>query len=651
MERMKELIEVLNNASKAYYQLDNPIMSDYEYDKLYDELKELEESSGVLLTKSPTQMVGYTVLSNLVKVKHDSRMLSLDKTKSVDKLKEWLGNNQGILSWKLDGLTIVLKYNNGELIQAVTRGNGEIGEDITHNARVFKNVPLKIKFQNELILRGEGVISYSEFYKINSELDETEVYKNPRNLCSGTVRQLNSEIAAKRNVMFYAFTLVTAEGKDFNDLKSNQLIWLKEMGFDVVEYKHVTSDTLSDEIIRFEKNIEKNDFASDGLVLTYDNMTYGLSLGNTSKFPRDSIAFKWADEMAETTLNEIYWNTSRTGLINPVAVFDPVDIEGSTVSRASVHNVSILEELELGVGDKIKVYKANMIIPQIAENLTRSGTVEIPKECPVCGEETEIREVKEAKALYCTNPNCKAQIVRSLSHFASRDAMNIEGLSEETLKKFVELEIINNYTDIYNLNTVEEIKDMDGFGEKSFYNLVQSIEKSKTVQLPNFIYALGINNVGLSNAKLLCKYLNYDMERIKKASEEELIGIDGFGVVIAKSINKYFSNEENLQLLDKVLSILNIEKQVIQESEAGAVLLEGLTFVVTGDVSHFKNRKELQSRIEELGGKVTGSVTKKTSYLINNDSLSETSKNLKARELGVPVITEQEFLKDVLNED
>ena len=647
MERMKQLIDILNNASKHYYQLADTIMTDYEYDKLYDELVELEKKTGTTLSGSPTKTVGYTVLSGLTKIKHDSRMLSLDKTKEIGRLKEWLGNKEGILSWKLDGLTIVLKYNNGEFIQAVTRGNGELGEDITHNARVFKNVPVKIAFSGELVLRGEGVIAYSEFKKINEELSDEEKYKNPRNLCSGTVRQLNSEIAAKRNVMFYAFSLVSTNHKEFDDLKVHQMDWLSSLGFDVVEHKLVTQQTIESTIKEFEEKIAENDFASDGLVLTYNNISYGKSLGETSKFHKDSIAFKWADETAETILRKIDWSTSRTGLINPIAVFDPVELEGTTVNRASVHNLSILKELKLGIGDTIKVYKANMIIPQIAENITKKDHMDIPKICPVCHGETEVRRLKDGEALYCTNPNCNAQIIKSLVHFSSRDAMNIEGLSEETIKKFVKNGFIENYTDIFILNRFEEeIKAIEGFGEKSYNNLISAVEKAKNVQLPNFIYALGINQVGLNNAKLLCKNAKYKIENIKELTEEELIEIDGFGQVIAHSIKSYFSNERNLFLLEKALQYITPQK--VEETEEN-LKLEGVNFVITGDVEHFKNRKELQEKIEALGGKVTGSVTSKTNYLINNDAFSASSKNKKAKELNVPIITENQFIQQFLN--
>ena len=639
---MKELIKILNEASKKYYQDADPVMTDYQYDKLYDELCELEKSTGVIMSNSPTQRVGYTVLSGLTKIRHEKRMLSLDKTKDVLKLKSWLNDKEGILSWKLDGLTIVLKYNNGELQQAVTRGNGELGEDITHNARVFKNIPVNISFKGELILRGEGVISYDEFERINDTLPDDEKYKNPRNLCSGTVRQLNSQIAAERQVTFYAFTLVSSEGKEF-ELKTQQMEFLKELGFDVVESKIVTADNIEESVKDFEKRIENNSFASDGLVLTYNSIAYSNSLGETSKFPKDSIAFKWADETAETVLREIDWSTSRTGLINPVAVFDPVELEGTTVNRASLHNLSIMEELKIGIGDKILVYKANMIIPQIAENITKSSNVKIPENCPVCGGETEIRSIKDGKALYCTNPNCHAQRVRSLTHFVSRDAMNIEGLSEETLRKFTDNGFVETYVDIFKLQNFENnIKELEGFGEKSYSNIINSIEKSKNVNLANFIYALGINHVGLSNAKLLCKNMDYDLNKILKATTDELNGIDGFGEVIAHSIHSYFSNENNIKLLNEALSYIKFKAE---ETTVSDLNLSGLTFVITGDLEHYKNRKELQAQIESLGGKVTGSVTGKTSYLINNDAFSQSSKNKKASELSVPVITENEFIE------
>lgn len=641
MERMKELIEILTKASRAYYQEDREIMSDFEYDKLYDELTALEKETGVVLSNSPTQKVGHQVLSSLKKVRHESPMLSLDKTKEVTALESFLGNNKGILSYKMDGLTVVLTYKNGELSQAVTRGNGEIGEDITHNAKFFKNIPLKISFNGELVIRGEAVISFIDFNNINEKLEPEDQYKNPRNLCSGTVRQLNSEISASRNVNFIAFALVKAEGQAFGDDKENRFKWLESLGFECVERQNVTSENIAQTVKAFEEKIPSNRFATDGLVLTFSSIAYSQSLGTTAKFPRDSIAFKWADELAETTLINVDWNTSRTGLINPIAVFEPVELEGTTVERASLHNLSIIENLQLGLGDKITVYKANMIIPQVAEDLTKSNNLEIPAVCPVCGEETEIIALRDGKALKCPNPNCKAQRISSLEHFVSRDALNIEGLSEATIEKFIEKGFIDNYTDIFKLDKYKtEIVSMDGFGEKSYNNLISAIDKSKNVALPNFIYALGINNVGLSNAKLLCKKCNNSLDEIRKADFDTLISIDGFGDVIADSIVKYFSHQKNNDLINDVLNYLQFTATEDSQTE---LKLENVTFVVTGDVHIYKNRKELQGVIEKLGGKVTGSVSAKTNYLINNDVNSSSSKNKKAKELGIPIISEEDF--------
>lgn len=641
--RMKELIEILNNASKAYYQEDREIMSDHEYDELYDELVTLEAESGIVLSNSPTQNVGYQVLSSLQKVTHSSRMLSLDKTKNVNTLISFLGEHKGILSYKMDGLTVVLTYNNGELVQAVTRGNGEIGEDITHNAKFFRNIPLKLNFKGELVIRGEAVISFKDFDEINSKLEPENKYKNPRNLCSGTVRQLNAEIAAKRNVNFIAFSLVKAEGIKLDDNKNNDYKWLENQGFECVERQEVSSDNIEEAVSRFEAKIPTNRFATDGLVLTFSDKSYSESLGTTAKFPRDSIAFKWADELAETHLISVDWNTSRTGLINPIAVFDPVELEGTTVERASLHNLSIIENLQLGIGDKITVYKANMIIPQLAENLTKSNNLVIPKKCPVCGEEAEIISLRDGKALKCPNPNCKAQRISSIEHFVSRDAMNIEGISEATIEKFIVNNIISNYTDIFRIAEHKDtIINMEGFGEKSYNNMIDAINKSKRIPLYNFIYALGINNVGLSNAKLLCKKCHNSIDEIRNATFDELISIDGFGDVIANSIIKYFSNDENNRLIDNAMEYIVFDNS---EDNTNELKLENTTFVITGDVHIFKNRKELQSLIEKLGGKVTGSVSSKTNYLINNDVNSSSSKNKKAKELGIPIIDEESFME------
>ena len=642
--RMQELVELLNKASKAYYQDAAEIMSNFEYDKLYDELLALEQELGITMANSPTVNVGYEVLSELPKERHEKPMLSLDKTKEVSRLKEFLGQQKAFLSWKLDGLTIVLTYRNGKLEKAVTRGNGEIGEVITNNAKTFKNLPLKIAYQGELILRGEAIISYSDFEKINAEIEDVEAkYKNPRNLCSGSVRQLNNEITAKRNVKFFAFSLVKAEDVDFENSRINQLKWLREQGFEVVEGYEVTAHNIEEKVAYFAEQISKNDFPSDGLVLVYDDIGYGQSLGMTSKFPRDSFAFKWADEIRETRLLEIEWSASRTGLLNPVAIFEPVELEGTTVSRASVHNLSIMEELELGIGDKIEVYKANMIIPQIASNLTRSGVKNIPQECPVCHGKTEIRQVSDTKALYCTNEDCGAKHLKAFALFVSRDALNVEGLSEATLEKFIAKGFINSYSDMFHLDRhAEEIKSMEGFGEKSYVNLQKSVEKARVTTLPKLIYGLGIANIGLANAKVICKEFHYDIEKMIHLTEDDLNAISGIGPVIAKAYVEYFANEKHVEELRRLLEELEIPQE---EKSAEAQIFENVTFVITGSVEHFANRNEVKDVIESKGGKVTGSVTAKTNYLINNDVNSTSSKNKKAKELGIPIITEEEFLK------
>ena len=642
-KRMQELVELLNRAGKAYYQESREIMSNFEYDALYDELKGLEEELGIVLASSPTIHVGYEVLSELPKERHESPMLSLDKTKEVSRLKEFVGNQKAVISWKMDGLTIVLTYRGGTLYKAVTRGNGEIGEVITNNARVFKNIPLHISYKGELILRGEAVIGYRDFERINETIEDVDAkYKNPRNLCSGSVRQLNNEITAKRNVKFYAFTLVKAEGVDFHNSRAYQLDWLADQGFEVVEHYPVTADELEERVAYFAEKIKENDFPSDGLVLVYDDIAYGQSLGRTAKFPRDSFAFKWADEIKETHLLEIEWSPSRTGLINPVAIFEPVELAGTTVSRARVHNLSIMEELELGIGDTIEVYKANMIIPQIARNLTRSGRIEIPRTCPVCGGETRVRQMNDAKSLYCTNPECQAKRIKAFALLTSRDALNVEGLSEATLEKFIARGFIHKYTDIFHLDRYqEEIQSMEGFGEKSYANLIQSIEKARETTLPKVIYSLGIAGVGLANAKLICRESDYDVTKLMNATEEELSEIAGVGPVIAKAFTEYFSSEEKKQAFLELMQELKIQEEPRNEEQQFA----GMNFVITGSVNHFANRNEVKELIEQRGGKVTGSVTGKTNYLINNDVNSTSSKNKKARELKVPIISEEEFMK------
>ena len=642
-ERMKELVELLNKAGKAYYQEDREIISNYEYDKLYDELEALEKETGITLAGSPTVSVGYEAVNALPKETHETPMLSLDKTKEIEVLKNFVGNQKTVLSWKMDGLTIVLTYQDGKLKKAVTRGNGIVGEVITNNAKVFKNVPLQIAYQGELILRGEAIISYSDFEKINEQIEDVDAkYKNPRNLCSGSVRQLNNEITAKRNVYFYAFSLVRAEGVDFNNSRACQFEWLKTQGFDIVEYRMVDSKNLEETIQYFSDKISTNDFPSDGLVALYDDIAYGDSLGSTAKFPRNAFAFKWKDEIRETTLKEIEWSPSRTGLINPVAIFEPVELEGTTVSRASVHNISILKELELGIGDRIEVYKANMIIPQIAENLTRSRNLTIPEFCPVCKEKTKIQKSNDVEVLICTNPECQAKKIKSFTLFVSRDAMNIDGLSEATLEKFILNGFIKEFGDIYELEHYKDaIIEMDGFGEKSYENLIDNIKKSSHTTLPRLVYALGIANIGVANAKVLCKEFDYDLKKLMQADEETISQIEGIGSVIAKSVTDYFKNEENQRKLEHLLTHLTFEEMKIETGNP----LSGKQFVITGSVNQFENRSAMKEFIEKRGGKVTGSVSKKTDYLINNDTESSSSKNKKAKELGIPILSEEDFLK------
>ena len=641
--RMKELVALLNKASEVYYQGKDDIMSNFEYAQLYEELEKLERDTGMVLAGSPTARVGYEVLSALPKETHPSPMLSLDKTKETDQLVSWLGSKEGLLSWKMDGLTIVLAYEDGKLVKAVTRGNGQVGEVITNNAKVFKNIPLEIPCKSHLVLRGEAVISYSEFERINQLLDEEEQYKNPRNLCSGSVRQFNNEITAKRNVEFYAFALVEADGLDFGNSQENKMKFLEGQGFDIVEYKMVNAGNIVDTVKWFQDKITSNNFPSDGLVLIYEDIAYGDSLGRTAKFPRNSIAFKWADEIADTKLLGIEWSASRTGLINPIAIFEPVELEGTTVSRASVHNLSIMEQLQLGEGDIIQVYKANMIIPQIAQNLTRSSNIKVPSECPVCGKKTSVHEENGVKVLVCENEECLAKKIKSISHFVSRDAMNIDGMSEATIEKLVEKGLLHGLAGLFTLSKYkDEITEMEGFGKRSFEKLVQAAENAKKTTVAKFVYSLGIPNIGLSNAKMVCKYMDNDFERVRHASKEELVEIDGIGEVIAESFANFFEEPGNNKIVDDLLEVIEFEKEETNPEEED---MAGINFVITGKVNIFANRNSVKEIIEARGGKVTGSVTSKTNFLINNDVLSNSSKNKKAKELDIPIITEEEFIK------
>ena len=639
-EEMRELVKLLNEASLAYYQEAREIMPNKEYDRLYDRLVELEKATGIIFSGSPTQNVGYEVLSELPKEAHPSKMLSLDKTKDVAALSSFVGDHDALMSWKLDGLTVVLTYNGGSLVKAVTRGNGEIGEVITNNARVFSNLPLKVDFWGEMVLRGEAVITYEDFDRINETItDEGAKYKNPRNLCSGSVRQLDPRITRERGVKFFAFALVSAEGKEFK-YRKDQFSFMESLGFQVVEHRLVTGSTVEENVRWFADHIADNPVPSDGLVVSYDDIEYGRSLGVTAKYPRDSIAFKWQDETAETTLKEIEWSASRTGLINPVAIFDPVELEGTTVSRASVHNISVMRELKLGLGDRISVYKANMIIPQIAENLTKSDSIEIPEVCPVCGEKTFVKDENGIKTLFCGNPDCAAKQIKGFAHFVSRDAMNIEGLSESTLEKLVDRGIIRELADVFRIKDHhDEIVKMEGFGELSFKNLTDAVEKARDVSPQAFLYSLGIPNFGRANCGLVANYCKNNWEMIRSLKEDELTTIEGIGDVMAEAFVGFFADPVKAEVVDGLLK----EVRLNTDFEESGSKFSGMTFVITGSLNTYPNRDALKAEIEAEGGKVAGSVSAKTTYLINNDVNSNSGKNKKARELGIPVISEEEY--------
>lgn len=643
-DRIRELTKILNEAAEAYYKEDIEKMSNYEYDRLYDELAVLEKETGIVFPDSPTRNVGFEAAKELIKERHETPMLSLDKTKEPAALKDFLGTQKGILSWKLDGLTMVLTYEDGSLFKAVTRGNGEIGEVVTANARCFVNIPADIPYKGHLVIRGEAVIRYSDFKLINETIEDVDAkYKNPRNLCSGSVRQLDPAVTAKRKVNFYAFSLESAEGVDFSNSNINKLRWLNEQGFDVVPFKETTASDIEDKVAEYSAEIESFDIPSDGLVLLLDDIEYGLSLGRTSKFPKNAIAFKWKDEIAETTLRELEWSASRTGLLNPIAIFDPVELEGTTVSRASIHNISIVEGLELGIGDKITVYKANMIIPQIAQNLTRSGNAVLPKECPVCGADTLVKNDNGVKTLHCTNESCPAKKIMLFAEFVGRNAMNIEGISEETLEKFISLGFISEFADIYRLDRHrDEIVSMYGFGERSYENIISSVDASRDTTAPRLLNALGISGIGLANAKLICRHFNDDLSRIRTAGADELTRIDGVGDVMANNLIAYFSDPENSAAVDELLKEVRIAVDVNAESSDA---LSGLTFVITGSLENYENRDALKSEIEAKGGRVSSSVSSKTAFLINNDINSSSSKNKTAKKLGVPIITESEYIE------
>lgn len=662
-ERMLYLVDLLNKASSAYYNEDTEIMSNFEYDAYYDELCQLEEKEGIVLENSPTQKAGFEVVSNLQTAKHEFPALSLDKTKSRVSLIPWLNGKEGVLSWKMDGLTVVATYNNGKLISAVTRGNGYVGEIVTHNAKHFKGLPRTISFKKKLIVRGEAVMSYKDFETINNEIPNIESkYKNARNLASATVRLLDANKSAQRPISLFVFDLVFREGNNGENalpkLKSEQFKWLETLGFNVVEYKVVSGETIVKEIENFENKLLQNPFPSDGLVLIFNDDEYGKSLGMTGKFPRNGIAFKWKDETVSTKITDIEWSASRTGLLNPVAIFEPVEIEGTTVSRASVHNVSIAESLQLGIGSTVEVLKANKIIPQIAKTTKSTGKTFVPDICPICGHKTQIRENDGIKTLYCTNPECSAKHVGKYVHFCARDCMNILGMSEATVSKFIECGIIKEYADFFRFDKHPEIKTMEGFGEKSFQKMISSSEEAlNKADFVHIIHSFGIPNVGLGQAKLLKKaveqwsyemYPEFEMtyfDCLARMSETfDFETIDGFGQIIAKSLLNWI--DKNMVKDTEVMNFITLVPAlwIPKKEEKKASAIAGKTFVITGSVNHYKNRDALKEFIESLGGKTSGSVSAKTDFLINNDVTSTSGKNKKAKELGVKIISEDEFI-------
>ncbi len=638
-KRIDELSERLNEASRAYYADGIEIISNFEYDEMYDELLALEDETGYIRDDSPSINVGYETAAGLPKVVHEYKMLSLNKTKDRDELAAWLGDKEGLLSWKLDGLTVGITYENGRLVQGVTRGNGIEGELITANVLACRNVPRTIPHKGRVIVRGEAVIRYSDFEKINESIDDTDArYKNPRNLCSGSIRQLNPEVTAERMVNFYAFTLTLSEGYETKS-RREKMEWLKSQGFDIVHYEMVDADNLFDVIDEYEKSIASFDIPSDGLVLTLEDAEYAGTLGETAKYPKDSIAFKWRDQQAETVLREIEWSPSRTGLLNPVAIFDPVELEGTTVSRASVHNINIMEELRLGIGDSIRVFKANMIIPQISENLTKSGNLEIPGSCPVCGGEARIRDEDGTRTLHCLNPLCMAKQVKKFEHFVSRDALNIEGLSESGLLKLIGVGAVSEYADLFKLaRHREDIVKLEGFGGKSFDNLVASAKKASDTTPARLLYGLGVPGIGVANSNMIARACHNKWSDMESLDEEALKDIDGVGDVLARDYAKFFADDANRQTVKELLEVLSLDESY----EAAGTALEGKTFVITGSLEHYANRKDLKAEIEAEGGRVAGSVSANTDYLITNDPNSGSSKNRTARELGVEIITEDE---------
>ena len=651
IKRIKELVAVLSEASYAYYAKDNPIMSDKQYDDLYDELSELESSTGIILAGSPTQKVQGYVVDSLNRVKHSKPMLSANKTKDINEIKKFIGNYPCVMSWKEDGLTIILRYVNGIFAQAITRGSGDLGEDVTHTMKMCKNIPFRLPYCVNIEVRGECVISWKEFERINSHLDTP--YKHPRNLASGSVRQLDSNVLKDRELTFKAFELVQDEL--YTESKKNSFLeeqilninesfaYLQELGFDVVEYEYVTKDNVEELINKYVP--ENYGYPVDGLIFEYDDYLYGKSLGETSHHPLNMMALKWADDLYETTLTDIEWNTSKSGLVNPVAVFEPVDLDGAVTTRATLHNISYIEDLDLGVGDTIQLYRANMVIPKVHDNLTRSNTWKLPDKCPCCGGNVEIHNENGSKTLHCVNPDCRAKLVAQLTHFVSKHAICIDGLSEQTLQKFVDLGWIKSFQDIMNLhNHAKEMMKLDGFGKQSVNKLMEAIEKSKRTTLERFLYSLSVPLIGRSASKDIAKVCHGDetifISMIKSNDLYKLVSkIDGFGDVMYQSLFNYC--KLHLSGIEELMTYFTFEKE--NNTVDKKVDLSNKNFVITGSLNHYKNRDELVGVIETLGGKVSGSVSAKTSYLICN-KISNSKKCKEAKKYNIPIITEEDFI-------
>lgn len=650
IEYIKSLVRQLTAACEAYYKNDNPIMTDKQFDDLFDELEKLENETGFVMCGSPTQKVQGYVINELKKVKHTKPMLSANKTKEISEIERFIGNQLCILSWKLDGLTIVLRYKDNKFTQAITRGNGEIGEDVTHTMSMCSNIPMTIPYTGDLEVRGECVISWEEFNKINETLNDQ--YKHPRNLAAGTVRQLDSNISRSRKLTFKAFELVQDElyeRSKTNLLLRDQLMdikesfdYLEECGFEVVEHELVTNNNISDVIERFDP--EKYQYPVDGLVVMYNSYEYGKQQGKTSHHPLNMLALKWEDQLYETTLEDVLWNTSKTGLINPVAIFSPVDLDGAITTRATLHNVSYIEDLELGIGDSIQIYRSNMVIPKVHESLTRSNNLDIPSKCPCCGGDVEIHNENGSKTLHCMNQQCSAKLLSQFVYFVSRECMNIDGLSEATLDRFIQAGWLIQLKDIYHLyEHKKEMIHMDGFGKRRVEKLLDAIEKSRNSKLSNFITALSIPLIGKSTAKDMAKVCHNHINEffLNIESKFDWSNVDGIGDTTNDSINDYF--DKNLEAVKDLIKEINFSSS--ENDNHSSKDLSGLTFVITGKVEKYKNRNVMKEEIESKGGKVSGSVSSKTNYLVNNDMSSNSSKNKKAKELMIPIITEDELIK------